>query len=251
MKTIVVSMLVVLGIIHIHMITGVPQQSGSGAPAIQDRKKDCLTEEGKKCKFPFTFEGTEYKGCTKAGKAGKEGRWCRTMDGGSDYCTTDGSCPIAVCKTDARQEDKAGKGKCTTCKCKFPFTHDGKKYYGCTTAVTPKGTNSERRWCKTRYEQWGYCDPPALDGGTEQTFNDNCPSDWPDCSTKAKGGKCQNCRCIFPFKSGVLTYDGCTKANSPGGRWCRTMDMRWGYCPDKETEKCPMHVFRKRKRTKG
>ena len=48
----------------------------------------CKTEGGYRCKFPFTYKGKTYNGCTKAGGYR---RWCYQIDGRWDYCKT-GQC---------------------------------------------------------------------------------------------------------------------------------------------------------------
>ena len=44
----------------------------------------CLTTEGEACKFPFTYQGTEYFECTSIANNGVP--WCGTASGGWGNC---------------------------------------------------------------------------------------------------------------------------------------------------------------------
>uniref|UniRef100_A0AAY4EZJ5 72 kDa type IV collagenase n=1 Tax=Denticeps clupeoides TaxID=299321 RepID=A0AAY4EZJ5_9TELE len=116
--------------------------------------------EGEFCKFPFLFMGQEYTSCTSQGR--DDGfLWCSTtynFDEDGKY----GFCPHELLLT------LGGNGNGAPCK--FPFTFQGDKYDGCTTA----GRDDGYRWCATTedYDQdktYGFCPETAL-----SLFSGNC-----------------------------------------------------------------------------
>uniref|UniRef100_A0A8C6THY6 72 kDa type IV collagenase n=1 Tax=Neogobius melanostomus TaxID=47308 RepID=A0A8C6THY6_9GOBI len=100
--------------------------------------------EGAPCKFPFTFQGEKYDGCTTQGR--DDGyRWCATTDD-YDRDTSYGFCPETV----------GGNGEGAPCV--FPFTFLGDTYDSCTSS----GRSDGKMWCATTksYDddrKWGFC----------------------------------------------------------------------------------------------
>ncbi|KAJ7332304.1 hypothetical protein JRQ81_014484 [Phrynocephalus forsythii] len=103
---------------------------------------------GKKCVFPFVFDGKSYDGCTTDGR--DDGyRWCATT-ANFDQDKKYGFCPnrdTAVIGGNSQGEP-----------CVFPFTFLGKTYSACTS----DGRGDGRLWCATtsNYDtdkKWGLC----------------------------------------------------------------------------------------------
>nr|XP_057945444.1 72 kDa type IV collagenase [Doryrhamphus excisus] len=164
--------------------------------------------DGEFCKFPFLFMGTEYNSCTSQGR--DDGfLWCSTsynFDEDGKY----GFCPHELLFTLGGNGDGAA--------CKFPFTFQGEKYDGCTTA----GRDDGYRWCSTtdNYDQdktFGFC---------------------PETAMSTIGGNSEGSPCAFPFTFLGDTYEACTSSGrSDGKMWCATTksyddDRKWGFCPD-------------------
>lgn len=104
--------------------------------------------DGKKCVFPFVFDGKSYNACTTEGR--QDGyRWCATTSN-FDHDKKYGFCPnrdTAVIGGNSQGEP-----------CAFPFTFLGKKYSSCTS----EGRQDGRLWCATtsNYDvdkKWGLC----------------------------------------------------------------------------------------------
>lgn len=98
------------------------------------------TDDGKCCKFPFTYKAKTYTKCTGEGHNGID--WCYTKGGTWGECIT----PCAK---------KAVTNNHSRC-CKFPFIYNGKKYNKCTTE------GEDRLWCATtpNYDEngeWEWC----------------------------------------------------------------------------------------------
>jgi len=151
------------------------------------------------CKFPFIYEGTEYKQCTAIDHTEP---WCATqtnakgvyIDGKWENC---GSC-------DHKGNDIAGwnpAAKTGDCECIFPFTYPktGKKYTSCT------ADDHTEPWCATKVD-------------SEGTY----VGEWANCNDCKKGGTAvSTCDCKFPFLYKGITYKGCTKADHTEP-WCAT-----------------------------
>ena len=137
------------------------------------------------CVFPFTNDGKRYSGCipnsqgawcaTKVDSKGKMQIWARC----NNYCRKDngeyklyifiylfhhpttiftyitGPYPYVICK--ARGEGNGYGTSGSPQNCKFPFTHNGKRYNGCAT------TDKNGSWCATKVdtkgnmEKWARC----------------------------------------------------------------------------------------------
>ncbi|XP_006002447.1 matrix metalloproteinase-9 [Latimeria chalumnae] len=103
---------------------------------------------GKKCVFPFIFDGKSYDKCTTDGRSDGY-RWCATTNS-FDKDKKYGFCPnrdTAVIGGNSQGEP-----------CEFPYNFMGKKYYSCTT----DGRGDGKLWCSTTadYDQdkkWGLC----------------------------------------------------------------------------------------------
>ncbi|KAM4722162.1 72 kDa type IV collagenase [Rhinophrynus dorsalis] len=164
--------------------------------------------DGEFCKFPFFFNGTEYKSCTDAGR--KDGfLWCSTtynFDQDGKY----GFCPHELLFTLAGNAD----GK----PCKFPFKFLGNTYDSCTT----EGRTDGYRWCATtedydKDKKYGFCPETAL---------------------STVGGNSEGSPCVFPFIFLGNKYSSCTSSGRSDGKlWCATSsnyddDRKWGFCPD-------------------
>lgn len=104
--------------------------------------------EGAPCKFPFTFQGEKYDGCTTQGR--DDGyRWCATTE---DYDSdkTYGFCPETAMSTVGGNSEGS--------PCVFPFTFLGDTYDSCTSS----GRSDGKMWCGTTksYDddrKWGFC----------------------------------------------------------------------------------------------
>ncbi|XP_078067033.1 72 kDa type IV collagenase [Mustelus asterias] len=164
--------------------------------------------EGEFCKFPFLFNGEEYRSCTTEGRS--DGfPWCSTtynFDEDAKY----GFCPHESLFT------MGGNGGGEPCA--FPFTFESRQYDSCTT----EGRSDGYRWCSTtsNYDtdrKYGFC---------------------PDSAMSTTGGNSDGEPCIFPFTFLGSTYDSCTTSGRTDGQmWCATTgnydtDSKWGFCPD-------------------
>uniref|UniRef100_A0AAQ5YHD5 72 kDa type IV collagenase n=1 Tax=Amphiprion ocellaris TaxID=80972 RepID=A0AAQ5YHD5_AMPOC len=104
--------------------------------------------EGAPCKFPFTFQGEKYDGCTTQGR--DDGyRWCATTED-YDRDKTYGFCPETAMSTVG--------GNAEGSPCVFPFTFLGDTYDSCTSS----GRSDGKMWCGTTksYDddrKWGFC----------------------------------------------------------------------------------------------
>ena len=50
---------------------------------------------------------------------------------------------------------RGGTAVAPNTNCKFPFVHEGMKYFEC----APPTAGKSQAWCQTDYEgRWGYCD---------------------------------------------------------------------------------------------
>ncbi|XP_063152853.1 matrix metalloproteinase-9 [Candoia aspera] len=103
---------------------------------------------GKKCVFPFVFDGKSYEGCTTDGRTDGY-RWCATTDN-FDRDKKYGFCPnrdTAVVGGNAQGEP-----------CSFPFSFQGQRYSSCTS----EGRTDGKLWCATTSDydadkKWGFC----------------------------------------------------------------------------------------------
>ncbi|XP_045888772.1 72 kDa type IV collagenase [Micropterus dolomieu] len=104
--------------------------------------------DGAPCKFPFTFQGEKYDGCTTQGR--DDGyRWCATTDD-YDRDTSYGFCPETAMSTVG--------GNAEGSPCVFPFTFLGDTYDSCTSS----GRSDGKMWCASTksYDddrKWGFC----------------------------------------------------------------------------------------------
>uniref|UniRef100_A0A8D3E835 72 kDa type IV collagenase n=1 Tax=Scophthalmus maximus TaxID=52904 RepID=A0A8D3E835_SCOMX len=104
--------------------------------------------EGSPCKFPFTFQGDKYDGCTTQGR--DDGyRWCATTED-YDRDKTFGFCPETALSTVG--------GNAEGSPCVFPFTFLGDTYEACTAS----GRSDGKMWCASTksYDddrKWGFC----------------------------------------------------------------------------------------------
>ncbi|XP_068762357.1 uncharacterized protein [Montipora capricornis] len=204
------------------------------------------TTKGECCRFPFTYHGEVYLGCTTDGH---DKLWCSTT-GNYDKHGLWGDCSAKpeVCSV------RTTNGKC----CRFPFNTYGKVYKSCTI------DRHHRPWCTTVDGQWGNCLTKVADCSVKTTVGKCChfpftyrgrvyhtcisndhPRPWcsttisydrhqqwgncilkpEDCKVKTTEDKC----CRFPFNYNGKVYESCTSAghHSP---WCTTVDGQWGNC---------------------
>ncbi|KAI1890130.1 hypothetical protein AGOR_G00170460 [Albula goreensis] len=104
--------------------------------------------DGAPCKFPFTFQGDKYDGCTTVGR--DDGyRWCATTED-YDRDKSFGFCPETAMSTIG--------GNAEGSPCVFPFTFLGDTYDACTSS----GRSDGKMWCATTksYDddrKWGFC----------------------------------------------------------------------------------------------
>uniref|UniRef100_A0A674NB86 72 kDa type IV collagenase n=1 Tax=Takifugu rubripes TaxID=31033 RepID=A0A674NB86_TAKRU len=104
--------------------------------------------EGAACKFPFTFQGENYDGCTTSGR--DDGyRWCATTEN-YDVDKSFGFCPETAMSTVG--------GNAEGSPCVFPFTFLGNTYESCTSS----GRSDGKMWCASTksYDddrKWGFC----------------------------------------------------------------------------------------------
>ncbi|XP_064191899.1 72 kDa type IV collagenase [Anguilla rostrata] len=104
--------------------------------------------DGAACKFPFTFLGDKYDGCTTSGR--DDGyRWCATTED-YDRDKSFGFCPETALTTMGGNSEGA--------PCVFPFTFLGDSYDGCTAS----GRSDGKMWCASTksYDddrKWGFC----------------------------------------------------------------------------------------------
>ncbi|KAG5270064.1 hypothetical protein AALO_G00188260 [Alosa alosa] len=104
--------------------------------------------DGSPCKFPFTFQGDSYDGCTTQGR--DDGyRWCATTE---DYDRDKkyGFCPETAMSTVGGNSEGA--------PCVFPFIFLGNSYDSCTTS----GRSDGKMWCAVTKSfdddrKWGFC----------------------------------------------------------------------------------------------
>uniref|UniRef100_A0A8C9SYW7 72 kDa type IV collagenase n=1 Tax=Scleropages formosus TaxID=113540 RepID=A0A8C9SYW7_SCLFO len=104
--------------------------------------------DGAPCKFPFTFQGEKYHGCTTEGRSDGY-RWCATTED-YDRDKSYGFCPETALSTVGGNSEG---GPCT-----FPFTFLGNTYDACTSS----GRSDGKMWCATTksYDEdrkWGFC----------------------------------------------------------------------------------------------
>lgn len=104
--------------------------------------------DGSPCKFPFTFMGDKYDGCTTQGR--DDGyRWCATTED-YDRDKTYGFCPETAMSTMGGNSEGA--------PCVFPFIFLGNSYDSCTTS----GRSDGKMWCAVTKSfdedrKWGFC----------------------------------------------------------------------------------------------
>ncbi|XP_052340888.1 72 kDa type IV collagenase-like [Oncorhynchus keta] len=104
--------------------------------------------DGAPCKFPFTFQGENYDGCTTQGR--DDGyRWCATTEN-YDNDKSYGFCPETAMSTVGGNSEGS--------PCVFPFTFLGDTYDSCTAS----GRSDGKMWCASTksYDddrKWGFC----------------------------------------------------------------------------------------------
>ena len=126
----------------------------------------CQTTKGEACKFPFTYQGTEYNQCTTVANNGVP--WCSTATGWGN-CQQSCTSSLTTGGWDFFESDTyrniSGCLTLTTTgeACTFPFTYKGNVYYGCTSVA-----NNGVPWCSTA-TGWGTCDK-SCDGEINSAF---------------------------------------------------------------------------------
>nr|ADK39285.1 ESP-Vkom1 [Varanus komodoensis] len=215
------------------------------------------------CRFPFTYKGKTYSGCTGAGR--EDGKlWCSISKNHDDnsqlvFCEPSDPAPCYFpfkykqksysdctmngsfdghwwCATTA-DYDKDSKWKaCITeeyggnsngGQCVFPFTYMDKEYTTCTNEDT-----DGRFWCATtanydKDKKWSFCADTRMSNG-EIVKPGNVGSSKAPCS--------------FPFIYKGKTYTECTsKGTLTWKLWCSLTsnydrDKRWRYCQPSDLE---------------
>ncbi|XP_044300700.1 epididymal sperm-binding protein 1-like [Varanus komodoensis] len=215
------------------------------------------------CRFPFTYKGKTYSGCTGAGR--EDGKlWCSISKNHDDNsqlvfcepsdpapcyfpfkykkksysdCTMNGSFDGHLWCATTADYDKDSKWKaCITeeyggnsngGQCVFPFTYMDKEYTTCTNEDT-----DGRFWCATtanydKDKKWSFCADTRMSNG-EIVKPGNVGSSKAPCS--------------FPFIYKGKTYTECTsKGTLTWKLWCSLTsnydrDKRWRYCQPSDLE---------------
>jgi len=189
---------------------------------------ECKTNGGKlrskPCVFPFTYRGTKYTGCTKAGH---NKYWCsvKTNPHGEYIMGYWGECPESCPKQpDCVTTGNRVKGK----SCIFPFVYRNEKHNACIL------DDYSKPWCSTGVDK----DLKHLIGQYGECAQ-QCPMKI-GCVTT--GGKYKGKPCVFPFIYRGVTHTGCTK-DGHVKYWCSVKNDKngayisghYGECP----QKCP------------
>lgn len=163
-----------------------------------------LTEGGERCVFPFSYEGENYRQCTKA--AGRHLEWCATeVDerGGAtqwDYCQQDYGLESVTITYQGTE-------------CRFPFRYEGHWYDDCLSRFSYAGS-----WCATDVTAAG-----------DLLTKGDCLVHWghyQDHLTQSQRV------CAAPYVMGGVTQWGCQGAEP----WCPvtlTLNLavdKWAFC---------------------
>ncbi|CAK8685878.1 unnamed protein product [Clavelina lepadiformis] len=174
---------------------------------ICDTCKDmACTGEGKRCTFPFIYNGISYNKCTTIDNKGQ--LWC-SLTSDYDRYQTWGEC--ADCPGNQDMSCTVGASRCH-----FPFTYDDVVYKTCTSR-----NNAESGWIP-------WC-----------SLTDDYPNDkrWGNCATCQQKFDCtaNGSRCVFPFIYKGIWYNECTTIDNNGQLWCSLSTnyaetQSWGNC---------------------
>ena len=134
--------------------------------------KQCKTERGTNCVFPFIYKGFNYSKCATVENGDKT--WCSTrtdtegnhVDNFWGYCAQD--CTAPQLKPRPNPPNPLGCKTEQGTNCVFPFIFKGFKYSVCTTVE-----NGETPWCSTRTD---------TEGNYDDNFWGNCAQDCPSSS---------------------------------------------------------------------
>ena len=112
----------------------------------------CTTDSGpypgRRCIFPFEFDGRTFRACTEHGDPSRR-KWC-SVETNADGIHVNGR--WGFCPSSCGEGGKIRENECVTVggnksgrECVFPFTNNGKKYEGCTLDDADDGVY----WCST------------------------------------------------------------------------------------------------------